>query len=172
MRAGRWCFVVLLAVGTGFVAVSLSRLPSPMAIHFGANGRADNWASRGTYVAVLALLGVVLPLVQVTLVPRLAATRPELLNLPGRDYWLAPARRAGGIQRLRTQMWWFACLLLAMALALHGLTLAAHASVPPRLPIGGFVALLVGFLLGTLAWVASVTAAMRPPRDGDTTDHR
>ena len=62
-------------------------------------------ASRGTYVALLALLGLVLPLAQVTQIPRLAAARPERLNLPGRDYWLAPARRAEGLRRLPAHLW-------------------------------------------------------------------
>jgi uncharacterized protein DUF1648 len=163
MRGGRLFFILLALAGVGFVALTLPHLPPQMAIHFNLHGAADNWASRGVYVTVLVLIGLVLPLGIVALVPWLGATKPDALNVPGRDYWFAPERRPEGVRRLAEQMWWLASLLLALAILLHGLILDAHSATPPRLPLKSFLGMLVGFLLILVLWSRRLKAVMRPP---------
>lgn len=82
MRAARSCFVLLALAGAAFIALTLPALPPRPATHFNLQGAADGWATRGTYVVFLALIGVGLPLMMVGLVPGLGATKPELLNVP------------------------------------------------------------------------------------------
>ena len=60
-------------------------------------------------------------------------------------------------------MWRLACLMLALAVGVHGLVLTANSRVPPRLPTPALVVLLAGFLLGMVWWSRSLNAAMRPP---------
>jgi hypothetical protein len=150
-------------VGVALVALTLGRFPEPLAVHFGARGSPNGWAGHGWYLGTLALIGLVLPLGIVALVSRLSAAHPETLNVPGKEYWFHPARRAGGIRRVTDRMWWLACLMLAFAIAIHFLLLAANAATPPRLPTAPFIMLLAGFLLGLVWWVRSLDAAMRPP---------
>jgi uncharacterized membrane protein len=164
---GRVCFLALGAAGVALVALTLRRLPQPMAVHFGAAGTPNGWAGHGFYLATLALIGLALPLGIVALVSRLSATHPDTLNVPGKDYWFHPARRAEGVRRVTDQMWWLACLMLALAVGVHVLLLAANAAVPPRLPTAPFLVLLAAFLIGLLWWIRSLTGAMRaPPRAG------
>jgi uncharacterized membrane protein len=163
MRSGRSWFLLLAMAGAAFVAVTLPSLPARMATHFGPSGRADAWSSRGTYLVFLAVVGLLLPLAIGALTARLGASRPQLLNVPGKEYWLAPERRREGVARLAGAMWWLACLMLALSVAVHGLILLAHRSDPPRLPTVAFIALLAGFLVGMAFWVSNLNAAMRPP---------
>jgi hypothetical protein len=166
MRTGRTCFLLLALAGIGLVALTLAELPARMAIHFDLYGRANGWSGKGAYVGLIAAIGLLLPVAMVGFVTRLGATRPEALNVPGRDYWFQPERRNEGVRRVANHMWWLACLMLALAIAMHGLMLLAHASDPPRLPTPGFLALVSGFLLGIVGWVASLSAAMRAPPAG------
>ena len=163
MRGGRLCFVALALAGAGFVALTLPSLPQQMAVRFNVHGQADNWWDRRAYLAFLVLLGVLLPLGIIGLVAQLGATRPEALNLPGKDYWFAPGRRAEGVRIVQELMWWFACLMIALVIGMHGTIVAAHASVPPRLPLGFFLGLVAGFLLGLTLWARRVKSAMRHP---------
>lgn len=163
-RPGQLAFLVLAVAGTAFVAFTLAMLPPRVAVHFNLYGDADGWSTRSGYVIVLALMGLVLPLLMLALVARLGASSPELLNVPGRDYWLDPVRREEGLRRIRGHMWWLASLLLLLMIALHALLLAANASGPPRLPTGAFIGLLVGFVAGVVAWVASFTRVLPVPR--------
>jgi uncharacterized protein DUF1648 len=160
---GRSAFLLLAALSAAVVAVTIRRLPDPVAVHFGLRGVPDGWAGHEFYLALLAFIGLALPLGIVALVSRVASTRPEALNVPGKAYWLDPARRPEGVRRIVGQMWWLACLLLAFALGVHGLLLTANARVPPRLPTGAFLVLVGGFLLGLVWWTRSLAAAMRPP---------
>lgn len=138
-----------------------------MATHFDLYGQPNGWSSRPAYVALMAVIGVLLPLAMVALVEWLGATRPEALNVPGRDYWFHPVRRAEGVRRLRDQTWRLACLILGMIIALHGLILFAHTAVPPHLPTIPILALIVGFLLAMAAWAVGLYAGMRvPPGQG------
>lgn len=167
VRSGRSSFLLLALAGTAFVAVTLHRLPPRMAIHFNLYGAADNWAGREAYVVLLMGIGLLLPVGIVALVARLGATSPGLVNVPGKDYWFRPERRAEGVARVTDMMWWLGCLMLALTIAVHGLLLVAHEATPPSLPTGPFIVVLAGFVLGVLLWSRSLTAAMRPPSPPD-----
>ena len=134
-----------------------------MAIHFGPRGAPNGWAGHGFYLATIAIIGLGLPLGIVAMVSRLAATRPEVLNVPGKDYWFQPARRDEGARRVTDQMWWLGCLMLSLTIAMHWLLLKANGSAPPRLPTVPFVGLLVAFLVGLVLWTRNLHAVMRPP---------
>jgi len=106
---------VFLALALAALAQGLwqhSRLPERVMSHFDFSGRANGWMSRdaflgwqaGTLLFLTALLeGIVL------LQPRLPR---EFINLPHRDSWLAPGRRAA------TDAWISALVLLPGCLVL------------------------------------------------------
>jgi hypothetical protein len=101
---------------------------------------------RAGYLAFLAGLGILLPLVLAELVSRAAAFG----NRPA-----PPAARA------RALAYRLACLLAAAALVVHLLILDAHRASPPRLSTVGIVGLL-GFLVAAavawgIAWRRAVT---------------
>jgi hypothetical protein len=81
--------------------------------------------SFGTYVMLLAVIGVGLPLMMVGPVPGMGATKPELLNVPGKDLLVPPARRAEGFLGA------VAGFLLGLALWIRNL----HVTMRP--PVGG-----------------------------------
>ena len=89
--------VIFLVLVLGAVAQGLwqhAHLPARVASHFDGAGRANGWMSRdamlgwqlGTVLFIAALFEGI-----VALQPLLPA---EFVNLPHRDYWLAPERRA------------------------------------------------------------------------------
>ena len=84
---GRSSFLILALAGAAFVALTLPRLPEPMAVHFGLRGDPDGWASHGVYVATIAIIGLVLP---IAIVPWYRGWRP-----PGPRRSTSPARTTG-----------------------------------------------------------------------------
>ncbi|MDE2489499.1 MAG: DUF1648 domain-containing protein [Elusimicrobia bacterium] len=82
-------------------------LPDRVASHFGLSGAPDGWMPKrafvGFEVGVVLLLGAAL----------LAASRSlsrrtnERLNLPHKDYWLAPERREATLAYFREFFLWF-----------------------------------------------------------------
>lgn len=134
------------------MAATYARLPERMASHFGANGVANGWMSRDGYVWFM--VGVV-TFVSLTVLAAFGSVRflpNSIINIPRRDYWLAPERRD---ETARTLM---SCGLLMIGLnslfflAIHLMVVAANESQPVRLSNDVWW-LLVAFLATTGAFL-------------------
>ena len=134
------------------------RLPERIASHFDASGHPDGLGTRNEFFAVegavVAGMTVLLLLLE-WLVPRMPASR---VNMPNKDYWLAPERRAA--TDLMIQRWLSAFLLLSLGFLVYVIQLAilvnvtgdnAYMSVPMWAGLGVFllldIALSVQFIL-------------------------
>src|SRR5579859_7642041 len=117
--------LVLLSTGyLGLVAGTASLLPEPVAIHFGLGGEADRWTGRSQAVFFFEALTVV-PLIFVVLALVLRWSPAGAFNLPHRDYWLAPERRAQTISLISRQLMWMGCLTVLFLAGIYGLTIIA-----------------------------------------------
>jgi uncharacterized membrane protein len=144
------------------VLVTTERLPPVLATHFDAMGTPNAWSSHETYLLLMAVIGLLIPLGIQAMVAWVGARHPEWLNVPARDYWLEPARRAEGVRRVRSHMWWLACLMTGLAIGIHLLLVQAHESTPPRLQLMPFVGVLGAFLTGIAIWIGAFYRVMRP----------
>jgi uncharacterized membrane protein len=85
--------VVVVIVGIVQIGYYYPKLPPTVASHFDAAGKANDWMPRESFVVfhaiVLASLLVVVILLRL-LIPRVPVA---LINLPHKEYWLAPERR-------------------------------------------------------------------------------
>ena len=100
----RWLPVFVALAAIVFCAVDYGyhykRLPPRVASHFDAQGRADGWSTKGEMVgmALVTLVVVAATLAMMWLLAYYAP--PSLINLPNKDYWLAPERQADTRQSL------------------------------------------------------------------------
>jgi hypothetical protein len=76
----------------------------------------------------------------------------RLINLPRRNYWLAPERRAEASAWLCGAMLWFSCLMLGFLAGIHYLTIVANRSNPAHLPMALFAMVVAGFVIATASW--------------------
>ncbi len=93
MRFGRIFFVVVLAICIFEIARLWGITPERMAAHFNAQGHPDRFVSKAEFfwfqiqTLGVTLLVSLLPQVLFLFIPL------ELVNMPNREYWLAPERR-------------------------------------------------------------------------------
>ena len=130
------------------MAATYARLPERMASHFDANGVANGWMSRDGYVWFM--VGVV-TFGSLTMVAALGLIRylpNAVVNIPRRDYWLAPERRDETASTLMRFGLWMAGLNSLFFLAIHLLVVAANKSQPATLSNGVWW-LLAAFLATT-----------------------
>lgn len=156
-ETGRAAAVACLLVYAGylvFVFATSAQLPERVATHFGAEGRANGWMSRQGYL----IFEVVFPLLIGALLvgtASLASRFPaRFVNLPRKDFWLAPERRALAAGLLRSRMAWLACLMTLFFGGLHALTIQANRCQPAQLPMGGLLLVVMAFLIAVMIWVA------------------
>ena len=135
-----------------FIAGSASLLPERMATHFGGGGEANGWMSRSADLVFFGGLGVGLPLFFIILSLMTGWVPARFVNLPHREYWLSPERRAQTRAYISRQTIWMGCLTVLFLAGIHYLTILANRATPPHLPMGLFLALTGGFLSGVVAW--------------------
>jgi hypothetical protein len=120
---------------------------------------------RGIYIAFMLVFVIGLPLLLV-LVTSFALGRPNArINLPNRDYWLAPERRAETLNFLRACLRWFGALLVTFLCYAHWLVVRANESQPARLAQSWFIGGLVVFLIATLIWLRVLLGRFRNRTD-------
>jgi hypothetical protein len=138
--------LALIACAAVFVALSSRELPALVAAHFDAAGHANGFLRRGPYVAIMLLVTVVAPLL-VVIIPGRALSHPDVrLNLPNRDYWLAPERREATVRFLSRQTALFAWPVVVFLCYTQWLVVRANALAPPMLDSRAFLTGLLLFL--------------------------
>jgi Domain of unknown function (DUF1648) len=148
-------FVLLLIGSAGFLVSTIGEFPDRIATHFDWAGQANAWMTREDYLIWMLAFGVALPAVVTALVGLLPRAWPGLafINLPNRDHWFAPDRRAESLDFLGQHACWLGCLMVLMAMGVHALVLRAHEATPPTLPVVPFVAMLIAFVFAAGVWV-------------------
>jgi len=118
------------------------QLPERVASHFGAYGLPNGWQTKSMFttffcsaMGIAATVGFLVPLLLGTL-------SPTMINLPNKDYWLAPERREDSIHFLQDQMTWFGCaVLLLLCFAMYSAIQANLTANPTMDPTAFFIAL-------------------------------
>ena len=81
-------------------------LPKVVASHFDLHGIANGWQTKQGFFEALAGT-TVLSAFLVFGIPTMIAVMPSLINLPNKDYWLAPGQRAVSLEFLSGWFAWF-----------------------------------------------------------------
>lgn len=164
MRPAYALFLAALAATAAFVLATTSGLPDPVGTHFGPRGGADGWMTRDGYrLYMLAFVLLFVPFI-VAMVGILPRVFPRAVNLPHRDYWLAPERREATFAFLAGHACGFGVLTLALLAGVHWLLLDANRASPPQLATAPFVALLATFFVLLAVWMTALFRRFRRPR--------
>lgn len=129
-----------------------ARLPARVATHFDEAGRANGWMTRPGDIAFVACLGFGLAFTMIGLMFSIRFMPASLINLPHREYWLAPERRPETDAFLLRHSFWFASLALCFADRLHQEIVAANRVAPPQLDTRGALTIAGGFIAGVAIW--------------------
>ena len=152
---GGWASAVVVGSITA-IAMTAEWLPHQVAGHFAISGLANGFVARELYVAVLVGSALLLPALIAGALWLAVNHYPDGLNLPNRDYWLAPARRAATTAYLTARAAWLAALLALLALGLHLLVLRANHLAPARLDPASLAALVAAFAAALTAWLGDL----------------
>ena len=106
----------LVLVAATFVALALAvqqhgTLPARVASHFGPTGQPDGWTTRNGHTLVQTGITLFIAVLFFALATLLPCLPDRFVNLPHRDYWLAPRRRAETLAWLGAMFLWLGALL-------------------------------------------------------------
>jgi uncharacterized membrane protein len=157
-------FLLLLAGAAAFVYQTGGTLPDLVATHFGPSGAANGSLSRALYLRFMVIFVVLLPLGLNLLVVRVLRLPSARINIPHRDYWLAPERRADTERRLLRHMQFFGVMLAAFLCHVHWRVVLANRLTPPMLDNTKFSYGLAIFMVTLVTWIVLLRRAFRPPQ--------
>jgi predicted Ser/Thr protein kinase len=146
-------FAVIYAAYAWYLRSLSWQLPERPVSHFNMSGEANAWMNRSTYLMVSAAI----PLIFVGmawLASRSVWWWPGVVNLPRRDYWLAPERLADTAALIFHRMLWLGCLQTIFFFRIHVMVLAANRASPPHLPSGPFLVWIIAFLMMVMIWIS------------------
>lgn len=156
---------MLALLNLGLALWAYPQLPERVASHFDLRGQADGWSSARGMLALHAGLALG-PCGLFAAIAGLLGRAPDAwINLPHRDYWLAPERRARTLSRIVRLLLQCGCLMLlffgATFLQIYAANLGAEGPIRLR---SGFLVGLLAFLIAVAALVAGHLWRFRLPR--------
>lgn len=148
-------YPLLLLVATADLVWLYPQLPERLATKFGAGGGVTGWSTRAGWLTVqMVSLGLTAGLM-VGLRFGLRWIPARFINLPHREFWLAPGRAEASLAALGDYVLTTGLGLLAFLVGLQHLAMRANLGPEPRLG-GAFWVLLAGLLAvlgGGLVWL-------------------
>jgi len=145
--------IVTLLLAIAFVFATGRSLPPLVASHFIARGAANGYMPHDTYLRFTTALLVGLPLFIAFISGFTSILPARLINLPNREYWLAPERQADTLSYLRRQGARFAVILAIFLCFVHWLVVQANAHSPPLFPESLFFIGTAAFLGALVIWL-------------------
>jgi uncharacterized membrane protein len=165
MNTTRWLlliFALLLMAGAVDVACQYPQLPDRMATHFDAQGHPNGWASRPTFLTLYILLMTFMALIFPGCLALLPILPPSLINMPHREYWLAPERVEYTRELVGRFLMALGNVTVAFLIALLHLTMRANLGPQQQLGQGIWIA-LAGFVVLDLAITIWLLLVFRVP---------
>lgn len=159
--------IVLLVGAAAFVLITGINLPPLVASHFGIGGAVDGFMSRNAYLGFMLIGVVAIPLLIVVPQRLVRTISPRLINVPNRDYWLAPQRIESTLDYLRNHAVWFAALLVGFICFVHWEVVQANMRRPVRLVAQPFFVGIVVYAASVLVWIGAMLTHFRRPPDED-----
>jgi hypothetical protein len=160
----RIALLLSIITASAFIYGTAQLLPPMVASHFGAGGYANRFIPRGAYLRLMLGLGAGVPLATGFLMGA-ALNLPNIrINIPHRDYWLAPEQRPSTIAYVQSHMAVFSIMLTVFMAFVHWAVLRANQSTPPTLPWLAFLVGLAVFLTLTGVWAIALPLHFRRRR--------
>lgn len=136
------------------LAWAAPQLPETVASHFDAAGRPDAWMSRGGFLTVLA----VVHLLTAVSIGGVGLWLPRVgnmwINLPNKDYWLAPERRDATLADVARRLFDLGTLTSALLFWVVLVTVDFNRGL--RDAVDGLLWPLGIYLVLTLAWIVAL----------------
>lgn len=165
MRSPRATLLLLLAVAVLQAGYYYPRLPDRIASHFDVAGRPNAASSKWEFLGVHVLMVGLLCAIFIALPAFIHRLPTALINLPRKDYWLAPERRTETLDRFRDQLTWVGCASILFTIAVLQLVFEFNLEEGKEFSASSIWILIGIFIVFLLAWTIRMLRGYSVPRD-------
>jgi uncharacterized membrane protein len=157
--------LILVAVAAGQFARHYPELPETIAVHFGSDGRANGWSDKDAFVLTYGAVEAIIVLTALALAFLGDRIPTSSVNLPNRDYWLAPERRRETLRFAWTRVAWLEAATLAFLIAVAEIIFRANRTAGPPTLTSDFFVVLAAFVVAILWQSVSMMLRFRTPKE-------
>ena len=145
---------LIMAFVANLITLGVSRalLPAQVASSFNEAGQANELVPRDSYLLLSTGLSTFVCLVFLLLATVMPYLPPQLINLPHKEFWLAPQRAADTYRKLTALTAALGIVILMFTGGMQMLVVVANRAQPPQLPMLWFL-VAIGLLLISTAGV-------------------
>jgi uncharacterized membrane protein len=142
---------LLMSLNVGISGYYYAVLPARVASEFDLSGEPKSWMAKGTFMIFNATLLFVLPIFVIAMGWICTKLPKWMIDLPNKDYWLAPEQKAETSASIFSFMLWLACgieLFLTLILWTVYRANLGHPEIMRQTPLyllGAFLAFLTGW---------------------------
>ena len=144
-------------------AIYWTKLPERVATHFGANGQPNDWMDRTSGTVLMLVVQVAVPWLIVGLAYLTKYLPASLINIPHREYWLAPERRATSLFYVQRLVIAIACVMSMFMMSINHLIFRANMAAT-SLNMTAFTVVMVLYLSGMAVLVVAMWRRFRVPK--------
>ncbi len=161
-RLPRVAVLATIAVLIWMLVRASNVLPAEVAVHFDMAGRADGFTSRERFFVLFALLPALVALLGFGVQALVRKTPDSLINLPNREHWLAPERRARTLAVVENALTRLAALTGVLMIVILRRTIACN--LDPESGAMQGVGWIVGlYLVAVVGWTVHLSLRFRLP---------
>lgn len=156
-------FIIVFLLMTMLNVFIWDAMPERVAVHFGANGRPNGWASRNDNFWMLQGLYVFMFLMFYFSGAWILKIPARYVNLPNKDYWFRPENEAAARDKISRAMMEMGILQFLFFGSIGYMTMQANLHPPVRLDGSAMKTLLILFFGCILLWTVRLILAFRKP---------
>jgi len=157
-------FVLLAAYAAIHFSLMYPQLPGRVASHFDGQGNPNGWQTKAVFFQFFVAVSVLAAAIGFG-IPRIIAAIPvQLINLPNKQYWLAPEHVAETQEFLSSYFAWFGCAVFVIMIFTFDFAIACNLHPESRPDISRLWYILAGFLAFVIVWSIRIMVKFaRPP---------
>ena len=152
MNAARILLILLTVAAIVQSLYYYPLIPDTVASHFNGSGQPNGWSSKQAFITIYMIMVAMTLTIFLFLPPLLSRIPNRLINLPHKDYWLAPARRTQSLAYLQTQLNWFGVVNMVFVIYTVQLVFQGNLAASPHLS-DSFVWALLAYAIFVVIWL-------------------
>jgi uncharacterized membrane protein len=148
-----YLYIFLMGIALAQAVYYFPMMPDPLASHFGMGGTADTWSPKSVFFLFEAIMFLLMVGVFIVMPWAFQKFKVRKINLPNREYWLAPERIETVYEYFRESFAWFGVVNLVFLTGIMQLVFQANLTPNPVLDNRTFMIFLIGYFVFVIIWV-------------------
>ena len=145
-------FILVEISVVAFILTTIGSLPENIASHFNGSGFPNGFMSQKGYLVFMLVFVLGIPSVVVGGISAALRTAQSSINIPNKNFWLAPERRQETIEYLTGHIAWLGCILAMFMGYVHWLLIKANSVQPAQLSNSHLFLGMGALLLSIILW--------------------